>query len=161
MTRTAPPRQIDPRAHRFGAAVSVVLLATRFITGNAIVIPAVGVALGLSAFLGTRWSILGRPWPIIRRALHIGPPPELESEYPPRFAQLLGFAGLSLATLSLVAGLPPAAWLLSGAVAALQAILAATGFCLGCRLYFLRWYAPALFDRFIAGPAGDAVAPSS
>jgi hypothetical protein len=50
----------------------------------------------------------------------------------------------------LVAGLPAAAWLLAGGVAALQLVLAATGYCLGCRLYALRWYAPALFDRIVA-----------
>ena len=142
-------RQIDPRGHRFGAGLSVVLLAVGFLTGNAIVIPAVGLALAVSAFFGTRWSILGRPWPFVRRALHIGPPRELESEVPPRFAQLLGTIGLGLATLALVAGFTAGAWLLAGAVAALQTLLAATGYCLGCRLYFLRWYAPALFDRLV------------
>ena len=39
-------------------------------------------------------------------------------------------------------------WLLAGAVAGLQLLLAATGYCLGCKLYFLRWYAPAVFQRF-------------
>ena len=33
------------------------------------------------------------------------------------------------------------------AVAVLQITLAATGYCLGCRLYFLRWYVPGLFTR--------------
>ena len=33
------------------------------------------------------------------------------------------------------------------AVAGLQITLAATGYCLGCRLYFLRWYVPGLFTR--------------
>ena len=143
-------RQIDPRGHRFGAGLSVALLAAGFLLGSPAIIPVVGVALGASAFFGTRWSILGRPWPIVRRVLRVGPPSELESEFPPRFAQLLGTVGLALATGLLALGLPAGAWLLAGAVAALQAVLAATGFCLGCRLYFLRWYAPALFDRLVA-----------
>jgi len=143
-------RLIDPRGHRFGAALSVVLLVLGFATQVPLVIPAVAAALGASAFYGTRYSILGRPWPFVRRALRLGPPAELESEVPPRFAQMLGTVGLTLATLLLVAGNPSAAWLLAGAVAALQTVLAVTGYCLGCRLYFLRWYAPALFDR-IAG----------
>ena len=147
---SSPPRQIDPRGHRFGAGLSVVILVAGFLTGTTAVIPAVGLALAVSAFFGTRWSILGRPWPVIRRLLRIAPPRELESEVPPRFAQLLGTIGLALATVLLVVGLTAGAWLLAGAVAALQAVLAATGYCLGCRLYFLRWYAPAFFDRFIA-----------
>ena len=155
MAASKSPRQIDPRGHRFGAGLSVLILAAGFLAGVPAVIPLIGLALGASAFFGTRWSILGRPWPSVRRALRIGPQRELESEYPPRFAQLLGFVGLALATLALAAGLTAGAWLLAGAVAALQTVLAATGFCLGCRLYFLRWYAPALFDRFIAGPSSE------
>jgi uncharacterized protein DUF4395 len=49
-----------------------------------------------------------------------------------------------------------AGWLLAGAVAALQLLLAATGYCLGCRLYGLRWYAPSIFDRLIAVSSRNA-----
>jgi len=159
MSPVRTPRMIDPRGHRFGAALSVVVLAVGFLTGNPTVIPVIAIALGVSAFFGTRWSILGRPWPSVRRVLRVGPPRELESEFPPRFAQLLGFTGLGIATLFLATGFIGAAWLLAAAVAALQTLLAATGYCLGCRLYFLRWYVPALFDRLVAGPRGDR-APS-
>jgi hypothetical protein len=34
------------------------------------------------------------------------------------------------------------AWLPVGLVVGLQTLLAVTGFCLGCRLYFLRWWRP-------------------
>lgn len=144
------PRLIDPRGHRFGAGLSVAILAAGFLAGVPIVIPGIALALGASAFFGTRWSILGRPWPFVRRTLRLGPPAELESEIAPRFAQVLGTVGLGLASVLLVAGLPAGAWLLAGAVAGLQLLLAATGYCLGCRLYALRWYAPALFDRIVA-----------
>ena len=150
-------RLIDPRGHRFGAGLSVVILAAGFLAQAPLVIPAIGAALGISAFFGTRYSILGRPWPLVRRTLGLGPPKELESEFPPRFAQLLGFAGLSLATVLLLVGQAGAGWLVTGAVAALQLVLAATGYCLGCRLYGLRWYAPGLFDRLVGVPAGDEV----
>jgi hypothetical protein len=159
----APPgttRRIDPRGHRFGAGLSVAILAIAFVLDAPLVVPAIGLALGVSAYYGTRWSILGRPWPLVRRALRLGPPAELESEVPPRFAQALGTLGLGLATVALTAGaltgLPAATsvgWLLAGAVAALQALLAATGYCLGCQLYGLRWYAPRLFDRIVRSAA--------
>jgi hypothetical protein len=149
-------RVIDPRGHRFGAGLSVVVLALGFILNVPLVVPAIGAALGVSAYYGTRYSVLGRPWPIVRRALRLGPPAELESEVPPRFAQALGTLGLGLATLALVAGAftggglaTATGWLLAGAVAALQLLLAATGYCLGCQLYRLRWYAPRLFDRIV------------
>jgi hypothetical protein len=111
------------------------------------VVPALAVALGASALLGTRYSILGRPWPAVRAALRLGPPRELEHEYPPRFAQALGTIGLALASLLLLVGASPVAWVVAAGVGALQAVLALTGYCLGCRLYFLRWWLPAQFQR--------------
>lgn len=153
-------RQIDPRGHRFGAGLSVAFLISGFLAQVPLVVPAIGAALGVSALFGTRYSILGRPWPAVRRALRLGPPKELESEFPPRFAQLLGFAGLTVATALLVVGQTGAGWLVAGAVAALQVVLATTGYCLGCRLYGLRWYAPGLFDRLVGVPAADAVKTS-
>jgi uncharacterized protein DUF4395 len=154
--RPAPSRLIDPRGHRFGAGLSVALLVLGFLANVPLVVPLIGIALGASAYFGTRYSALGRPWPLIRRALGLGPPAELESEVPPRFAQALGSLGLGLATVALAAGwltgatlAVAAGWALAGAVAALQLLLAATGYCLGCQLYRLRWYAPRLFDRIV------------
>jgi hypothetical protein len=145
--RASSGRLIDPRGHRFGAGLSVVILAVGFLAQAPIVVPLVGLALGVSALFGTRYSALGRPWPTVRRIFRLGPPAELESEFPPRFAQLLGTVGLGLATVLFAVGATGGGWLFAGAVAALQTVLAVTGYCLGCRLYFLRWYAPRLFDR--------------
>jgi hypothetical protein len=57
---------------------------------------------------------------------------------------------LTVALILFALGVTAGAWLLTAAVAALQTVLAVTGYCLGCRLYFLRWYGPALFDRLAA-----------
>jgi hypothetical protein len=59
----------------------------------------------------------------------------------------MGGTFLALATLAFVLGFAPLGWLLTGAVAALQVLLAATGICIGCRLYFLRWWVPDLVTR--------------
>ena len=157
---SATSRLIDPRGHRFGAGLSVVFLVLGFVANVPLVVPLIGIALGVSAYFGTRYSALGRPWPLVRRTLGLGPPAELESEVPPRFAQALGTLGLGLATVALAVGwLTGAAlataigWALAGAVAALQLLLAATGYCLGCQLYRLRWYAPRLFDRIVRSAA--------
>jgi hypothetical protein len=141
------PRMIDPRGHRFGAGLSVVILVAAFLLNLPVVVALVGLALAVSAWFGTRYSALGRPWPLVRRVLRIGPPHELESEFPPRFAQAMGATFLGLATLAFVLGVPALGWLLIAAVAGLQAVLAFTGYCLGCRLYFLRWRVPGLFER--------------
>ena len=140
-------RMIDPRGHRFGAAFSVVILAIGFAIGAPIVVAFLAAALGISACFGTRYSILGRPWPVVRRVLRVAPPRELEHELPPRFAQALGFMGFTLATVLFLLGLSPLGWAVAAAVGALQAVLAATGYCLGCRLYFLKWWAPAQFAK--------------
>lgn len=146
----ARPRLIDPRGQRFGAAISVVILAVAFAIQVPVLVAAIAVALGVSALFGTQYSMLGKPWPIVRRVLRLGPPAELEAEFPPRFAQALGSLGLLVAVLLFATGAGGIAWLPVGAVAGLQAVLAATGYCLGCRLYFLRWYVPSLFDRVVA-----------
>lgn len=146
-TAAPTPRLIDPRGHRFGAALSVVVLTLAFLLAAPVLVAGILLALGVSAWYGTRYSILGRPWPIVRKVLRIGPPHELESEFPPRFAQAMGAVALFVATIAFIVGLPVVGWILTAGVAALQLTLAATGYCLGCRLYFLRWKAPALFAR--------------
>jgi hypothetical protein len=140
-------RLIDPRGQRFGAALSVGILAVGFAVGLPVVVAFLTLALGASALFGTRYSILGRPWPWVRRILRIAPPRELEHEYPPRFAQALGALGLGVATLLFLVGVPVGGWVVAGAVGVLQGVLAATGYCLGCRLYFLKWWVPAQFQR--------------
>jgi hypothetical protein len=149
MSRPIPVRLIDPRGHRFGGAVSVVLLVLATLLDLPIVVALVAVALGVSALFGTQYSILGKPWPTIRRVLKLGPPREPEPEFGPRFAQALGFVGLALGFGLLVAGVEPLGWIPVIAVAALQTLLAATGYCLGCKLYVLHWWVPDLFDRLI------------
>jgi len=147
MSAIGQTRLIDPRGHRFGAALSAVILVGAVLLNLPVLVALVALALGVSAWFGTRYSLFGRPWPWIKKALRIGPPAELESELPPRFAQALGSSALALAVLSFVAGVTVVGWALTVGVIGLQAVLAATGYCLGCRLYFLRWRMPGLFER--------------
>jgi hypothetical protein len=146
--RPASGRWIDPRAQRFGAATSAVTLGIGLVLGAWPIVAVVGAFLALSSAAGTRWFIFSRPWPFARRALGLGTS-ELEHEIPPRFAQALGAVFLALGLGLLAARLTPWAWLPIGAVIALQVLLAATGFCLGCRLFFLRWWVPDLFARLV------------
>ena len=149
-------RMIDPRGHRFGGALSAILLAAAWSLQLPVLVALVAVSLAVSGFFGTRYSVLGRPWPFVRRALRLGPPAELEAELPPRFAQAFGAVVLGLAVVLFAAGFATGPWLLVAAVAGLQTVLAVTGYCLGCRLYGLRWYAPAVFDRLVRGPSQAA-----
>lgn len=144
---TPPARQIDPRGQRFGAGVSAVILVVALVISVPWLAVLVGFNLGVSAAFGTRLFLPGRAWRPVKTTLRLGNPKETEHEYPPRFAQALGAAFLGLAALAFLAGLTPLAWLLVGAVGALQTVLAVTGICVGCRLYFLRWWAPSIFAR--------------
>ena len=143
---TPPARRIDPRGQRFGAGVSAVVLAAAFLIGAPWLAVLVGIDLALSSAFGTRWFLPGRPWPTIRRVLRLGQV-ELEHEYPPRFAQALGATFLGLAAVAFLASAATLGWLLVGAVAGLQTLLAVTGICVGCRLYFLRWWVPSVFAQ--------------
>jgi hypothetical protein len=138
-----PAGKIDPRGHRFGAGLSALLLVASFVTGW---VPGVILALlsiGTSAAFGLRYSIYGAIWRRIVRALSL-PKVEPEHEYPPRFAQTLGSVALILSVVAFVVGATTLGWIFALAVAGLQTVLAVTGYCLGCRLYFLRWWVPSV-----------------
>jgi hypothetical protein len=151
-----PARMIDPRGHRFGAGVSALLLIGSFVTGW---VPGVLLALlsiGTSAAFGLRYSIYGAVWRRIARAARLAKV-EPEHEYPPRFAQTLGSTVLILSLVAFVAGATTIGWVLALAVAGLQTLLAVTGYCLGCRLYFLRWWVPSVVTSLWRRQATGAI----
>ncbi len=139
-------QMIDPRGHRFGAGVSALLLIGMFLTGTTWLVGLVLLSIGVSAAFGLRFSIYGAVWRRIAKALAL-PKVEPEHEYPPRFAQVLGSVALILALIAFAVGATTVGWVFSLAVAGLQTLLATTGYCLGCRLYFLRWFVPDLMTR--------------
>ena len=145
---TPPARQVDPRGQRFGAGFSAVILVAAFLIDQPVIVALVALAMFASAAFGTQYWLLGKPWPAIRRTLSLGKT-ELEHEYPPRFAQALGVTFLTLGLILIAARFPLGGWGLVGAVVALQTLLAVTGYCVGCRLYFLRWWIPSVFARLI------------
>jgi hypothetical protein len=142
-----PAGKIDPRGMRFGAGISAILLIAGFLTDARWVVPVVLLSLGVSAAFGMRYSIYGIAWKRIVPLLKLGKA-EPEHEYPPRFAQTLGSIALTLSLLSFIVGLTGLGWLFALAVAALQTLLAVTGYCVGCRMYFLRWWLPSVATSF-------------
>ena len=141
-----PARMIDPRGHRFGAGLSAVILVASFAAGFVPGVALVLVSIGVSAGFGLRWSIYGAIWRRIVRVAGLGRA-EPEHEYPPRFAQTLGSVALVLSLAAFALGATTLGWVLALAVAGLQTVLGVTGYCLGCRLYFLRWWVPDLVTR--------------
>ena len=141
-----PARMIDPRGHRFGAALSALLLVGSWWLNQPLGVAIALLSIGTSAAFGLRWSIYGAIWRRLARALRL-PPTRPEHEYPPRFAQTLGSVALALALVAFAADAAIIGWALALAVAGLQAVLGVTGYCLGCRLYFLRWWVPNVVTR--------------
>lgn len=141
-----PARMIDPRGHRFGAGVSAIILIVAVLTGTPWLVAVALLSIGVSAAFGLRYSIYGVAW---RRIVALAglAKAEPEHEYPPRFAQVLGSVALVLALGAFALGVSAVGWVFVLAVAGLQTLLAVTGYCLGCRLYFLRWWVPDLVTR--------------
>jgi len=151
-----PAAQIDPRGHRFGAGVSSLLLIVAAATNTPWLVAIALASIGVSAAFGLRYSVYGAIWRRIVRVARLGRV-EPEHEYPPRFAQVLGSTALVLSLAAFALSLPLVGWVLALAVAGLQGLLALTGYCLGCRLYFLRWWVPDLVTRiWTRGRAGIA-----
>jgi hypothetical protein len=153
--RLPKARMIDPRGHRFGAGLSAILLIVAFLANLPILVLVAFLSIGVSAAFGLKYSIYGAIWRRIVKVAHLGPT-EPEHEYPPRFAQVLGSVALILSLLAFALGAPTLGWLFALAVAGLQTLLAVTGYCLGCRLYFLRWWVPDVVTRIWTRGASSA-----
>ena len=81
--------EIDPRGPRFGAAITVVVLAVVLVTGSAWLLAAQLVVFAVGAIAGLRYA----PYGFVYRRLvrpRLGPPAHTEAEAPPRFAQGVG-----------------------------------------------------------------------
>ncbi len=146
------PAGIDPRGPRFAASLTAVLLLV------GVFLALVGSSTQPNTALGERvsdpafillvvvdlffvWGFAAprtAPWGALYRVAirpRLQPPTDLEDPRPPRFAQVIGFAVVTIGLLLHVAGV---AWALPIAAAAafVAAFLnAAFGLCLGCLLY--------------------------
>ena len=131
---------IDTRGPRVAAAVTVTVLAVALAAGGpvrtALVLWQWGV-FGVSAVLGLRWSVYGNVFRAAKRRWDLGPPPAVEPEAGPRFAQACGFAVMTIAVVATLVGAEAVATAATAAVLALAALLAGLDVCVGCRLYGL------------------------
>lgn len=132
----AAPAPIDPRGPRFNQSVLAVALLSGFLFDWRPVVPLFALVLGLGAALGPRYGpFLALYARVIKPRL--APPRQLEDPRPPRFAAAVGVGFLVAATLAFAAGAPGVAWALALVVAALAALAAVTGLCVGCEVYLL------------------------
>jgi hypothetical protein len=134
-TAATGPR-VDPRAPRFGQGITASVLLAAVVAHEPLLV--VAVAVLLSTAVASRWRVdlYATLW---RRLVTPRLPPSgtTEAATPHRFSKLLGAAFTLVASPLVLAGGAPAVvgYTLAAVVAALAAIAATTGFCLGCRLY--------------------------
>lgn len=127
---------IDVRGPRFGAAVTALVLAVVLVTGSDLLLAWQTLCFAVGTALGVQRTPYG--W-LFRTAVRprIGPPTEVESPAPPRFAQAVG---LFFGVLGLAGPALGAQWLGLAAVGCALAaafLSAAFGYCLGCEVYLL------------------------
>ncbi|MFJ6197308.1 DUF4395 domain-containing protein [Micromonospora sp. NPDC092111] len=124
---------LDPRAPRFAAAVTTVVLAAALVTGSPVLLIAQAVVFAVTA-ANPR---LG-PYGLLYRAVvapRIAPPTELEPAAPVRFAQLVGLVFVVVAAVGQLAGVPVVGLAATGAALAAAFLNAAFDLCLGCAGY--------------------------
>jgi hypothetical protein len=131
---------VDPRGPRFGASITVIVLAAALITAGStfglVLIAWQTLVFGLGAFIG----LYAQPYGVVFRKLicpRLTPPTELEDAAPPRFAQLVGFAFLAVALVATLAGAPSVAIVAVGFALGAAFLNAAFNFCLGCEMYLI------------------------
>ena len=144
----APP-VIDSRAPRFNQALIALIALSAFVF-NAWPLLIVGaLQLVLALTFGPRACLACQLYFrfIVPR---FGPGPVKDAR-PVRFANLVGLAFLSLASIAHLAGLPILGWILAGIVAGLAGLAAISGLCMGCEMYrvvaFLRGIGPRSAKR--------------
>ena len=126
----------DPRALRFGATITTVVLALVLVTGS--VWPSAAAVLLAAQALVFALGVAHRsPYGTLFKALVKSAPKVTEDARPPRFAQGVGLVFAVAGLVGYLAGITPLA-LVATAAALLAAFLnAAFGFCLGCETYLL------------------------
>lgn len=128
------PMMVDPRAPRFGQAVTATLLAIGIVTQHPGFVYAVTAILGVAAVSGWRVDLYSFIWQELLRPV-VGTPTSTDAAAPHRFAKLVGAVFTLVASLLLVSGFATAGYVVAGIVMVLAGIAAAFDLCVGCRLY--------------------------
>lgn len=127
---------VDRNGMRGGAGISAVALLLALVFDSPTIVVAVFVALAIGSLFGPRVSPPGMMYRGLKTLLRLNIPKEPEDAAPPRFAQTVGAIFLGVATLGFFAFDSDAlGWTFAMIVAALQALLAVSGICVGCEVY--------------------------
>jgi hypothetical protein len=125
---------IDPRGPRFGAAITVAVLAVVLITGSAWLLGAQVLVFAVGALAGLRYA----PYGIVYRRFirpRLGPPAHTEAEAPPRFAQGMGMVIAAGGVIGYATGVTGVGIVFTALALAAAFLNAAFDLCLGCQVY--------------------------
>ena len=144
---------IDERAPRVNQAVVGAVSLVAVLTGWWWLLALLALQLALGLTLGRRWCLACVAYfELIQPRLGEG---RLEDARPPRFANLVGLAVLSAASLAYVLDAARLGGLLGLLVATLALLAAVTGFCAGCTAYKLGYRLTG--RRFVSCPLPPVV----
>lgn len=124
---------VDPRAPRFGQTITTIGLVASIGLQRPVLIFAVTAILLTAVVSRWRYDPYGLLWKYFVKPIVTYRDPEPVA--PHRFAKLLGAVGTTLASAFILAGIPLVGYVVAGAVALAAGLAAATGICLGCRMY--------------------------
>jgi Domain of unknown function (DUF4395) len=126
---------IDARAPRFNQAAIGTLALVAVFTGWWPLLGLLALQFALGLTLGRRWCLPCLAYfELVQPRIGEG---ELEDARAPRFANVMGFAVLTAATIAHAAGLHGLGTALAVLVSVLALLAAVTGFCTGCEIYRL------------------------
>lgn len=133
---------VDPRAPRFGQALTALGLATGVVLQVPAFVYAIAIVLNAAVLSGWRVDLYAFLWQWGARKV-VDDPAEKERAAPHRFARVMGAAFTAIASLLLLAGtvgpvgagIALVGYACAGAVAGLAGLAAAFDYCLGCKMY--------------------------
>jgi len=139
---------IDSRAPRFNQAVVGLVSLVAVVSGRWWLLGVLALQLVVGLTLGRRYCLPCLAYfELVQPVLGEG---RLEDSRPPRFANMVGAAFLTAASLAYAFGARPAGVVLGSLVAALALLASATGFCAGCEAYKLGYVLTG--RRFVSCP---------
>jgi hypothetical protein len=139
---------IDSRAPRFNQTVIGLLSVLAVVTGWWWLLALLALQLVVGLGFGRRYCLPCLAYfELVQPVFGEGP---LEDARPPRFANMVGAAFLTAASLSYALGADVVGAVLGSLVAALALLAAATGFCAGCEAYKVGYVLTG--RRFVACP---------
>ena len=148
---------IDSRGPRFNQAVVGLVALAAVVLGPWWLLALLALQLAIGLTFGRRYCLPCLAYfELVQPRFGEGP---LEDARPPRFANLVGIAFLSAASLAFAAGLTTLGTVLGALVAGLALLAAATGFCAGCEAYKLGYLLTG--RRFESCPLPPQPAPAS